>query len=868
MKKSFIIPFIFSFLFLSCATHKAVVKPVVVDEVVNLDPINVTAGKPEEKTKELPNELPLYNPSYKKEIDLIHTKLDLRFDWLKEEVIGSAELTCKAYFYPVKRFRLDAKGFIIRSVSISGKALTYDYDNDNLYINLDKSYTPKENFTIQIDYIARPSEIAAGGSEAITSEKGLFFIDPQGTDPDKPTEIWTQGETESNSRWFPTVDKPNERCTEEIYLTVENKYKTLSNGLMVSSKDNMDGTRTDYWKMDKPHAPYLFMIAVGEYSITYDKWRDVPLAYYVEPEYAADAKLIFNNTPEILEFFSTRFGVKYPWPSLSQIIVRDYVSGAMENTTAIVYGEPQQKHADELKDNPNDDVIAHEVSHHWFGDYITTESWANLPLNEGFANYCEYLWTEHKFGHDDAEVHRISEMEAYLSSTAYGMHPLINYGYTHETEMFDAHSYNKGGLVLHMLRKQVGDDAFFASLQRYLEKNALTAVEVDNLRQAFEEVTGQDMKWFFDEWYLSSGQPKIKIIKDYDDTSKILNITIAQEQDGEKEPYIFQFPLTIDIYDPAGKLTKYERWVNERVQSFDFTLPTGFSAANIDPERTLLCEREETMSVEESAMIYKMNPPVYSRLEILKSLAAKADKDKIAKEVLKKSLWDQNKYIRIIGINNSDTSNAEVIARLKELSLKDSSEFVRKESIHIVSEHSPEFLIQHIGEYMSVGSPDQKAMVLASLYEADPKRGIEYAAKYESSSDPKIIAILASIYARESKPDKLAWLESKINLLAPFDAISVMGNYAVLLTKADPTTQKSGFDSLEKTATDQKASKYKRFGAGASIFQVIAIKTYSPKGVADEDKVLLEDLKGRIDRIKDKETDSEIKEAYSRFRLD
>jgi len=497
MKKTLIIPIIISFLFFSCATHKAVQKPVVVDEVVNLDPINVSPEKPEEKVKELPNELPIYNPSYKKEIDLIHTKLDVRFDWAKEEVIGSAELTCKAYFYPIKRFRLDAKGFIIRSVSISGKALTYDYDNENLYVNLDKTYTSKENFTVQIDYIARPSEIAAGGSDAITSEKGLFFIDPQGTDPDKPTEIWTQGETESNSRWFPTVDKPNERCTEEIYITVENKYKTLSNGLMVGTKDNMDGTRTDHWKMDKPHAPYLFMLAVGEYSITYDKWRDVPLAYYVEPEYAADAKMIFNNTPEILEFYSTRFGVKYPWPSLSQIIVRDYVSGAMENTTAIVYGEPQQRHAEDLKDNPNDDVIAHEVSHHWFGDYVTTESWANLPLNEGFANYCEYLWTEHKYGYDDAEVHRISEMEGYLSSTAYGMHPLINYGYTHETEMFDAHSYNKGGLVLHMLRKQVGDEAFFASLQRYLEKNALTPVEVDNLRQAFEEVTGQDMKWFF-----------------------------------------------------------------------------------------------------------------------------------------------------------------------------------------------------------------------------------------------------------------------------------------------------------------------------------------------------------------------------------
>lgn len=868
MKKIQIIPLILSLVLFSCATRKVVQKPIIIDQVVNLDTINVTPEKSKDQVADLPNELPIYNPSYKKEIDLIHTKLDIRFDWAKEELIGSAELTCKAYFYPVKRFRLDAKGFIIRSVSIAGKALNYDYDNENLYVNLDKTYNAKEKFTLQIDYIARPNEIPAGGSEAITSEKGLFFIDPQGTDPDKPTQIWTQGETQSNSRWFPTIDRPNERCTEEILLTVENKYKTLSNGIMVSSKDNKDGTRTDHWMLDKPHAPYLFMIAVGEYSINYDKWRDIPLAYYVEPEYAADAKLIFNNTPEILEFFSTRLGVKYQWPSLSQIIVRDYVSGAMENTTAIVYGEPQQRHADELKEEPNDDILAHEIFHHWFGDYVTCESWANLPLNEGFANYAEYLWSEHKYGYNEAEIHRISEMEGYLASTAYNVHPLINYAYKHETEMFDAHSYNKGGLVLHMLRKTVGDDAFFASLQRYLEKNALTPVEADNLRQAFEEVTGQDMKWFFDEWYFAAGHPKLKIKKEYDDTSKVLAITIEQEQTGEKIPHIFQFPLTIDIYDASGKLTKYERWVNERIQNFEFTMPGGFIAANIDPERILVCERKEEMTVEESTALYKLNPPIYSRLGTIKSLADKKDKSNSIKEILKAALWDSDKYIRIIGITSSDTSNPAVMTRIKELSLKDSSEYVRKEAIAIISERDENFLLQHTSEYLSIGSAEQKAMVLSALYQSNPEKGLEYASKYESSSDVKIVSVLASIYSREGKTDKLSWLENKLKSFSSLEAISIMGNYALLLAKADHPTQKAGFDSLEKTATDMSVSKFKRFGAGAAIFQVMAIKTYSPKGIAEADKPLLEELKSRISRIKLAETDTDIKEAYSRFRLD
>jgi len=426
------------------------IQEVVIEERL-LDTMVVTADKPSNLKNPEDYQLPRYNSSFPLINNIVHTKLDLRFDWSKQYVMGKATLTLKPWFYPVESVTLDAKGFDIHKVSFAGSTapLKYDYTNDKLTISLGRKIQSNEEYQLFIDYTAKPAETGGkGGSEAITSDQGLYFINHDGKTPDKPMQIWTQGETESNSRWFPTVDKPNERCTQEMYITIEDRFKTLSNGLLLSSTKNSDGTRTDYWKMDQPHAPYLFMMAIGEFSVTTEKWQNIPLEYYVEPEYEPSAKNIFGRTPEMLDFFSEITGVKYPWQKYAQVVVRDYVSGAMENTTGVIFGDFVQKTNRELIDNHNDGIVAHELFHHWFGDYVTCESWANLTMNEGFANYGEYLWFEHQYGKDEADSHRNSEMSTYFQSTAQGgAHDLIHFGYNDKEDMFDAHSYNKGGLV-------------------------------------------------------------------------------------------------------------------------------------------------------------------------------------------------------------------------------------------------------------------------------------------------------------------------------------------------------------------------------------------------------------------------------------
>jgi aminopeptidase N len=259
--------------------------------------------------------------------DIVNTRLEVSFSFEKSWMYGKEWITLQPHFYPTDSLRLDAKGMTINEIAMinAGKKipLKFTYDSLNLWITLDRTYKGGENYTVYIDYISRPNERKSKGSAAISSDKGLYFVNPMGKTPNKPTQIWTQGETESNSCWVPTIDKPNQKTTSEISITVPDKYKTLSNGLLVKQKKNKNGSRTDIWKMDLPHAPYLMMMAIGDYSIIKDSYKGKEVSYYVEKEYEPVARKIFGYTPEMIALFSKLTGVDYPWQKYAQVVVRD-----------------------------------------------------------------------------------------------------------------------------------------------------------------------------------------------------------------------------------------------------------------------------------------------------------------------------------------------------------------------------------------------------------------------------------------------------------------------------------------------------------------------------------------------------------------
>ncbi|MFK8060901.1 MAG: M1 family metallopeptidase, partial [Polaribacter sp.] len=527
-----------------------------------------------------------YKPEKDKIHDLVHTKLKVDFNFGNKTMNGEAWITAKPHFYATDKLTLDAKSMIIHQVLLSNKKLQFNYDDFELIIDLPKTYQQNEEFTVYIKYTARPEKVKQKASKAITDAKGLYFINADGLDKNKPTQIWTQGETESNSAWFPTIDSPNQKTTQEIYITVPDKFKTLSNGKLVN-QTKKGNNRTDYWKMDQKHAPYLIFMGIGEYEIIKDSYKNIPVNYYVEKEYAPYAKDIFGLTPEMMGFFSNLLGVEYPWGKYSQIVGRDYVSGAMENTTAVIHAEKAYQTPGQLIDeNVQENTIAHELFHHWFGNLVTSESWSNLTLNESFANYSEYLWREHKYGKLDANMHLFENTQAYLNGQT-SEKSLVRFKYEEREDMFDLVSYNKGGAILHMLRKYLGDKAFFLGLKTYLTELKYKAAEVHQLRLIFERITGKDLNWFFNQWYYGSGHPQIDISYDYNILQKKVTVNILQQQANE-----FKFPLTLDIFE-NGKRTRHTVFVNGSDASFTFPYTKQPALIQINADGVLLCEITE-----------------------------------------------------------------------------------------------------------------------------------------------------------------------------------------------------------------------------------------------------------------------------------
>lgn len=583
--------------------------------------------------------------------DLVHTKLDAKFDYSKAYMYGKVWITLKPHFYATDSLTLDAKGMDIHKVSIvkgaSMKELTYHYDNWQLRISLDKLYKGGEQYTVYIDYTSKPNEVKV-------EEKSLHFVNSRGDEKNTPTQIWTVGETENNSVWLPTIDKPNQKSTEEIYMSVPDKFVTLSNGKLVSQKKNTDGTRTDYWKMDLPHSPYLFFMCAGEYAVIKDSWKGKEVSYYVEKEYASVARKIFGVTPEMIGFFSKITGVNYPWVKYAQITSR-HQGFSMENTSATLHSNGVQQDARELTDGGSEPVISHELFHQWFGDYVTTESWSNITLNESFADLGEVLWDEYKYGKDSGDAKITAHLNSYLRNPADANKDLVRFYYAVDDDAFDEVGYEKGSRILIMLRNFVGDSAFFRSLNLYLTTNKLKSAEAQDLRLAFEEVTGRDLNWFWNQWYYGSGHPKLDIHYSYEEADKKVQVIVVQTQAGDK---VFKLPVAIDIYNGTNK-TRYSAWVKNKADTFYFNIANKPDLVNFDGDKILLLEKKENKTLDEYIYQYKYAGKYVDRREAI-DFVAKDQTDPKAVEFLKLALNDPFDGLRNYAISKLDFKNDNV----------------------------------------------------------------------------------------------------------------------------------------------------------------------------------------------------------------
>ena len=744
-----------------------------------------------------------------KENDLVHTKLVAGFNYAKSQLNGEVWLQLHPHFYATNTVTLDAKGMDLLEVAMVKnnvlKKLTYSYDSLLLHITLDKTYKASENYTIYIKYIAKPNDYQAKGSAAITDAKGLYFINPLGTDSTKPTQIWTQGETEGTSVWIPTIDKPNQKCTQEFNLIVPNKYVSLSNGLLVKQIDNKNGTRLDVWKMDQPHSPYLFFIGIGDYAIVKEgskKGADgkskMEISYYVEKEYASVAKQIFGKTPAMIDYYEKILGVPFAWAKYAQITGRDYVSGAMENTTCTLHGDGIQQDARQLIDgNTWETTIAHELFHQWFGDLVTAESWSNLTVNESFADYSEVLWSEHSEGKDAGDYENYNSLQRYLGSPIEAEKKLVRFYYNDKEDMFDLVSYQKGGRIIHMLRHYVGDEAFFAALHKYLVDNKFGNGSAIKLKLAFEAITGKDLNWFFNQWYFDNGHPYVRIVQQYQADKQQLLVTIQQTQIQEK---VFELPVGIDVY-VNDKRNHYEVWSKHRIDSFYFPAATAPNNVNVDNDKILLWDKDESKPLSQYAYQYKHARNFVDRAEAIKEASENLNST-AAREIIKSALNDSFYTLRIAALHsyNPLSINDTIEAVVAQKAANDPSKLVREEAIDILSALEKEQYKDQFVKWTKDSSYQVSGAALEALEKIDSLAAKQIANELSKQVLKKrlnsAVTNVISKYGTEDDFDFIAKKYKGANTEST-DKFYLTASFSELLIKInDPVKFKTGIDLI------------------------------------------------------------------------
>ena len=458
----------------------------------------------------------------------------------------------------------------------------------------------------------------------VESGRGLTFITTDGQ-PHRPQQIWSQGEDMNNHYWFPTYDFPNDRATWAMRVTVPAQYSVVSNGRLVLDRRNTNGTRTVEWSQDLPSSTYLVSLIVAPLTRLADSWRGIPVDYYVYPEDTARARQLFRVTPDMIDVFSRLTGVKYPWAKYAQTTVADFFGG-MENVSAttLVDWLPDAR---AYQDRPWFlwVLIPHELAHQWFGDYTTTADWANMWLNEGFAEYMPGQYWRVKLGARAEDDYYLDEYAQFMDIDARRRMPLA--------ALASNNIYPKGALVLRMLERYLGPERFWASLRAYLTRHALGNATTDDFRQAVLLATGENLDWFWDQWVYQAGFPQFTVSAAYDSAARQVNLTVQQTQVDSSTadstglryttPAVFRMPVTIRVGTASGDVVK-RVMLDAREQTIAVPgVATPPTMVVFDDDNTLL----KTLNFEQPtawlATQLRRDPDLWNRLWAIQQLAAR-----------------------------------------------------------------------------------------------------------------------------------------------------------------------------------------------------------------------------------------------------
>ena len=512
-----------------------------------------------------------------------HIALELVFDFAKKGVRGSASLVLSRVDPDATVVELDAVAFTIESVTVEGKDAKYTYDGRRLVVEIPKTL---QHGTLEVSYGATP-------------RKGLYFLEPDEHVPARPRQAWTQFQEEDARHVFPCHDKPHVKMTTEVRITVPAGFAVLSNGELAGKENAEGGSETFHWRMTDPHPSYLVTIVAGEFSVFGDRVtlaaapgstvkREVPLTYLVPKGREEDGHRTFARTPDMVRYFSELTGVPYPWNKYAQVVVSDFIFGGMENTTATTMYEHILLDPRAALDVSSDDLIAHELAHQWFGDYVTCRDWSEGWLNEGFATFMEHVWREKLLGKDEYDYSVEHDLSSYLSET-HGRYrrPIVCQDYDAPLDLFDRHLYEKGGLVLHVLRTELGDALFWKGVSTYLTRHARGLVETRDLLRALEEVSGRSLGRRFEEMVMRPGHPEIDVDVSWE--AGVLTCALKQTQSTtDGVPSAFEVPLVLTIAGADNVERREKVKLTARADSFAIPCADRPRWVVVDPELRIL----------------------------------------------------------------------------------------------------------------------------------------------------------------------------------------------------------------------------------------------------------------------------------------
>jgi aminopeptidase N len=608
-----------------------------------------------------------------RDIDQQHIRLDLRFDWEQQQIDGVATLRLRT-FRPLREIVLDAAEMQIRSAALRPLKgppveLKHETRGQELRLALDREYPAESELTVIVEYrIVRP-------------KRGAHFVVADEREPDKTPMVWTQSEPEFARYWYPCFDSPNDRLTSEIVATVPQGMVTLSNGVLQERRDNADGTRTWHWVQAKSHVPYLLSIVAGDFEAFEQRWNDLPVVSYVPRGRLEEAPRSFEKTPRMVQYFSEKIGVAYPWEKYAQICVDEYHWGGMEHTSATTLTLRTLHDARAHLDVSSDNLVAHELAHQWWGDLVTCKDWGELWLNESFATYFATLWTEHDWGWDEAVWARRDEANSYFQEDRRYRRPIVTYRYPRPDAMFDRHTYPKGGRVLHALRFVLGEEAFWRAIRRYAEVNQHRTVETADLRRAIEESTGQGLNWFFDQWAHHGGHPEFDVAWRWDDNAGSVALTVKQTQKVDDLTPLFRTPVEIEIGHGTEAQTRRIE-VSKGEETFHFALDARPSRVVFDPRDWVLKKLVSRKSKEEWLDQLAHCTHVMGRAEAVEGLKEFQDHPDALAALVHAARHDpfwgvRQEAVKALAESKGDTTREALLAAARE----DEKSFVRREAL-------------------------------------------------------------------------------------------------------------------------------------------------------------------------------------------